>query len=223
MKGLVQNIGTTMQQMLDDINAEVEYTAKMIGRHRLSERVMAVMQKVPRHAFVPDSQQGEAYENRPLPIGYGQTISQPYIVALMADLLETRPHHRILEVGCGSGYQASVLSLLVKQVISLEIISSLADSARQRLSRLGYLNVEVINADGHLGWKRQAPYDGIIVTAAPEEVPPALIEQLVPNGHLIIPVGVHHLTQQLLDIQKSGDGTIISQALLPVSFVPLTT
>lgn len=211
-----------MQQMLDDIQAEVEYTARMIGRHRLSERVMDAIRNVPRHAFVPDSKQADAYDNRPLPIGHGQTISQPYIVAVMTDLLEPRPHHRILEIGCGSGYQAAILSLLVKQVISLEIIPSLADSARHRLERLGYLNIEVIDADGHFGWQIQAPYDGIIVTAAPEKIPQPLIDQLAPGGHLIIPVGTYHLTQQLLDIYKSKDDSIITKALLPVSFVPLT-
>lgn len=211
-----------MRQMLEDIAAEVEYTAKMIGRHRLCDSVMGAMRKVPRHAFVPEALQDEAYTNRPLPIGYGQTISQPYMVALMTDLLEPRSQHRILEIGCGSGYQAAVLSLLVTQVISLEIIPGLAESARRRLSRLGYANVEVINADGYLGWKSQAPYDGIIVTAAPEKVPQPLIDQLAPNAHLIIPVGSHPLTQQLLDIQKTKDAQVITRALLPVSFVPLT-
>lgn len=211
-----------MQQMIDDIEAEVEYTAKSIGRQRLSDRVLDAMRNVPRHAFVANDQQEEAYANRPLPIGYGQTISQPYMVALMTDLLDPRPHHRILEIGCGSGYQAAVLALLVTQVISLEIIAPLADSARLRLARLGYPNVAVIEADGHLGWEPQAPYDGIIVTAAPEEVPQPLIEQLAPNGHLIIPVGARAMPQQLLDIHRADDGSVITRTLLPVSFVPLT-
>ncbi len=211
-----------MQQMIDDIEAEVSYTAKMIGRHHLCEPVMDAMRRVPRHAFVDDAQLNDAYDNRPLPIGYGQTISQPYMVAVMTDLLQPRPHHRMLEVGCGSGYQAAVLSLLVEQVISLEIIAPLAVSARQRLARLGYSNVEVIEADGYQGWSCQAPYDGIIVTAAPETVPQPLIDQLAPNGHLIIPVGPHLLSQQLFDIHKMADGSVIRQALLPVCFVPLT-
>ncbi|MEH6825620.1 MAG: protein-L-isoaspartate(D-aspartate) O-methyltransferase [Motiliproteus sp.] len=211
-----------MQQMIADIEAEVDFTAKMIGRHRLSDRVMAAMRQVPRHVFVADSLLDDAYDNRPLPIGYGQTISQPYMVAVMTDLLEPGPNQRILEIGCGSGYQAAVLSLLVARVISLEIIASLADSARQRLARLGYPNVEVIEADGSLGWQRQAPYDGIIVTAAPDAVPQPLIDQLAPNGHLIIPVGAHPLSQQLLDIYKAADGSVIRKALLPVRFVPLT-
>ena len=211
-----------MQQMIDDIEVEVVYTAKMIGRHSLSERVMEAMRQVPRHVFVDPSQLDEAYDNCPLPIGYGQTISQPYMVAVMTDLLEPRPHHRILEIGCGSGYQAAVLSLLVKQVISLEIIAPLADSARRLLARLGYHNVEVIEADGHFGWESQAPYDGIIVTAAPEEIPPPLIDQLIPGGHLIIPVGALYMAQQLLDIHKAADGSVITKELLPVSFVPLT-
>ncbi len=211
-----------MQQMIDDIEAEVDYTAKMIGRHRLSDRVMAAMRQVPRHAFVADALLEEAYDNCPLPIGYGQTISQPYMVALMTDLLDPGPNQCILEIGCGSGYQAAVLSLLVERVISLEIIASLADSARQRLARLGYLNVEVIEADGCVGWPRQAPYDGIIVTAAPEAVPQPLIDQLAANGHLIIPVGARPLCQQLLDIYKAADGSVIHKALLPVSFVPFT-
>lgn len=210
------------QQMLDDINAEVEFTARLIGRNRLSDSVMDAMRRVPRHAFVPRSQRGEAYANRPLQIGYGQTISQPYMVALMSDLLKPRPEHSVLEIGCGSGYQAAVLSLLVKRVISLEIIPGLAKSARQRLLRLGYANVEVIEADGHLGWQAQAPYDGIIVTAAPRVIPDALIDQLAPGAHLIIPAGERLLSQQLFDFYKQSDGSVIRKTLLPVSFVPLT-
>ncbi|MEH6625395.1 MAG: protein-L-isoaspartate(D-aspartate) O-methyltransferase [Motiliproteus sp.] len=211
-----------MQQMIDDIEAEVDYTAEMIGRQRLSKRVIEAMRQVPRHAFVDSSQQEQAYENRPLPIGHGQTISQPYMVAVMTDLLETQPHHQVLEIGCGSGYQAAILSQLVEQVISLEIIPSLAKSARERLTRLGYNNVQVIEADGHAGWDSQAPYDGIIVTAAPEQIPPLLIDQLVAGGHLIIPVGRHFMGQQLLDIHKTEDGSVTSKTLLAVSFVPLT-
>jgi len=208
--------------MIEEIEMEVSYTANMIGRHALSDRVIDAMRQVPRHLFVDPGLLDEAYDNNPLPIGYGQTISQPYMVAVMTDLLEPQPHHRILEVGCGSGYQASVLSLLVKQVISLEIISPRADSARRLLKEQGYHNVQVIQADGHFGWADGAPYDGIIVTAAPKETPQPLIDQLAPGGHLIIPVGFPGIGQQLLDIHKAEDGSISTKSRLPVRFVPLT-
>ncbi|WP_432474563.1 protein-L-isoaspartate(D-aspartate) O-methyltransferase [Amphritea sp. HPY] len=211
-----------MRQMIEDIELEVRYTAEMIGRHTLSDSVIDAMRRVPRHVFVDPALLDQAYDNNPLPIGYGQTISQPYMVAVMTDLLEPQSHQKVLEVGCGSGYQAAVLSLLVKQVISLEIISPLADSARRLLKEQGYHNVQVIQADGHFGWADQAPYDGIIVTAAPEEIPQPLIDQLAPGGHLIIPVGFHGIGQQLLDIYKAKDGSVSTKKRLPVRFVPLT-
>jgi protein-L-isoaspartate(D-aspartate) O-methyltransferase len=161
-----------MYSMIREIEADVRATAHYIKRDKLDARVMDAMASVPRHEFVPVELQDEAYDNNPLLIGYGQTISQPYIVALMTDLLETRPNAIILEVGTGSGYQSAVLAELVAHVYSLEIIEPLAKSARQRLQQLGYSNVEVLCSDGYKGWPEQAPYDGIIVTAAAQEIPP---------------------------------------------------
>ena len=211
-----------MQRMLDTITAEVAYTAPMTGRAALAPRVMAAMARVPRHAFVDPDQRDQAYANHPLPIGHGQTISQPYMVALMTDLLDPRPHQRVLEVGCGSGYQAAILAQLVARVVSLEIIPALAASARARLARLGYRNIAVECADGSRGWPPEAPYHGILVAAAAPEIPPALIEQLAPGGHLIIPLGAPWHGQQLIDLHKDHHGDLTQRALLAVSFVPLT-
>ena len=157
--------------MLLEIEREVDYTRSMIGRSRLDERVMQAMKEVPRHAFVPSAAQDQAYYNGPLPIGHGQTISQPYIVALMTDLLEPRADHRILEVGTGSGYQAAVLSRLVAQVFTLEVIASLSQQARQRFDTLNYTNIRCRVGDGNAGWPEEAPFDGIIVTAAAPTIP----------------------------------------------------
>jgi protein-L-isoaspartate(D-aspartate) O-methyltransferase len=183
---------------------------------------MEVMGKVPRHEFVPDSQKPYAYENRPLPIGYGQTISQPYIVALMTDLLDITEASVVLEVGTGSGYQAAILAECVKEVYSVEIIKELGEQARDRLNRLGYNNTRVQVADGYHGWKEHAPFDGIIVTAAGSHIPPPLIEQLKPGGKMVIPVGAPFMTQQLLLVEKGEDGTTRTRQILPVAFVPLT-
>jgi protein-L-isoaspartate(D-aspartate) O-methyltransferase len=191
------------------------------GRKALDPKVLAVMAQVPRHHFVPPSRQSEAYDNRPLPIGYGQTISQPYIVALMTDLLRPQPGDRVFEVGTGSGYQAAVLARLVKEVYSVEIIEPLGKDAGQRLTRLGYANVQVKVADGYHGWPQHAPFDAIVVTAAGSHVPPPLVRQLKPGGRMVIPVGTSFLTQQLMLIEKQEDGTVVSQQILPVRFVPL--
>jgi len=177
---------------------------------------------VPRHAFLPDALRLAAYANRPLPIGHQQTISQPYIVALMTDLLDPEADGRVLEIGTGSGYQAAVLSKLVKQVYTLEVVAALAEQASERLRRLGYGNVEVRQGDGHAGWPEHAPYDGIIVTAAAPEVPPVLIEQLKPGGRLLIPVGNRYSGQELLLIEKDRHGRLRQESVLPVIFVPLT-
>ena len=177
--------------------------------------------QVPRHAFVPEALQARAYDNHPLPIGQGQTISQPYIVALMTDLLHPRPEHVVLEIGTGSGYQAAVLAGLVKQVYSVEIVESLACQARERLQRLGYANVAVRVGDGRAGWPEHGPYDGILVAAAAEDIPQALVEQLKPGGCLVIPVGLSHFGQQLRLIRKDANGSLEARNLLPVVFVPL--
>lgn len=183
-------------------------------------RVLEAMRKVARHDFVLPAYQDLAYQDHPLPIEAGQTISQPYIVALMTELLRPQKTDRVLEVGTGSGYQAAVLSGLVKQVYSIEIVEELATSARQRLRRLGYNNVEVRHGDGYAGWPEQAPFDKIIVTAAPETLPTALVAQLKPGGRLVVPVGVR-FAQELLLVEKDKEGKTRSRTVLPVSFVPM--
>nr|WP_235044673.1 protein-L-isoaspartate(D-aspartate) O-methyltransferase [Methylohalobius crimeensis] len=194
----------------------------MTGKRALDPRVKKALREVPRHLFVDPPHRHQAYKNRPLPIGYGQTISQPYIVALMTALLEPQPDHTVLEIGTGSGYQAAVLSRLVKKVYTVEIIEPLAEQARKRLRELGYANVEVRLGDGYHGWKEHAPFDGIVVTAAASHIPQPLVQQLKPGGRMIVPVGGHFLTQSLLLVEKDRGGRVITRQLLPVRFVPLT-
>jgi len=186
------------------------------------DKILQSLESVPRHEFVPEDLQSEAYGNHPLPIGYGQTISQPYIVALMTDLVQPGPDDVILEVGTGSGYQAAVLAKLVKQVYSMEIIEPLAEQAGKRLGRLGYGNVETKLGDGYFGWEEHAPYDAIIVTAAASHVPPPLIQQLKPGGRLVIPVGGRFAIQYLLLIEKNEQGQLHTRQVTAVRFVPLT-
>ncbi len=186
-------------------------------------RVLAAMRTIPRHEFVPAEERRDAYEDHPLPIGHGQTISQPYIVAKMTELVATKPEHRVLEVGTGSGYQAAVLSPLVKEVYTIEIVQPLGESARERLTRLGYKNVEVRVGDGYNGWPEKAPFDGIVVTAGAPHVPPALIEQLKPGGRMVIPLGESRYDQNLIVVHKGkGPRDIRMEAIMPVIFVPLT-
>jgi protein-L-isoaspartate(D-aspartate) O-methyltransferase len=184
-------------------------------------RVLAAMGRVPRHLFVPAALRFRAYADHPLPIGNGQTISQPYIVALMTQLAEVEPDDLVLEIGTGSGYQAAVLSEIVREVATIEIVPDLADTARTRLAVLGYKDVTVRTGDGYLGWKEKAPFDAILVTAAAPEVPPPLVEQLAPGGILVIPVGPQSQVQSLLRIEKAADGTTVTREILPVVFVPL--
>ena len=211
-----------LQRMLNDIEMEVHLTRHLIGKNSLNDRVMTAMKKVPRHEFLPPDLRYCAYDNGPAPIGSGQTISQPYIVALMSDLLETKPSDIILEIGSGSGYQAAVLSQLVQQVYSVEIIEDLATTARKRLIKLGYNNVEIRNDDGYFGWSEHAPYDGIIVTAAAPHIPQPLIDQLRTGARLVIPVGFPYSYQELIVVEKRANGEIETQMVLGVSFVPLT-
>jgi len=211
-----------LQRMLNDIEMEVHLTRHLIGKNSLNDRVMTAMKKVPRHEFLPPDLRYCAYDNGPAPIGSGQTISQPYIVALMSDLLETKPSDIILEIGSGSGYQAAVLSQLVQQVYSVEIIEDLATTARKRLNKLGYNNVEIRNDDGYFGWSEHAPYDGIIVTAAAPHIPQPLIDQLRTGARLVIPVGFPYSYQELMVVEKRANGEIETQMVLGVSFVPLT-
>lgn len=184
--------------------------------------VLQAFQQVPRHRFVPVGQLPYAYEDRPLPIGYGQTISQPYIVARMTELLEPRKAHRVLEIGTGSGYQAAILSGLVAEVYTIEIVEPLGIAARSRLSDLGYSNVNVRIGDGYYGWQERAPFDCIIVTAAADHIPPRLIEQLRPGGRMVIPIGNPFQTQRLLLVTKGNKGPrdIRIQDIMPVIFVP---
>ena len=204
---------------------EVRYYATLArdsGEEVLNEDVMQVLGTVERHEFVPARQKPFAYENRPLPIAYGQTISQPYIVAIMTELIEPDRDDIVLEVGTGSGYQAAILSKLVNHVYSIEIIEALADDARARLARLRYDNVTTRLGDGYYGWEEHAPFDAIVVTAAASHVPPPLVRQLRPGGRMIIPVGSQFMTQQLLLLEKTDDGTIITRQIATVRFVPLT-
>jgi protein-L-isoaspartate(D-aspartate) O-methyltransferase len=210
-----------IDRMLRDIQREVDFTRRLTGKDALDDRVMEAMKKVPRHLFVPEESRIVAYENGPVPIGHGQTISQPYIVALMTDLLNTQPDHVVLEVGTGSCYQSAILSHLVKQVYTIEIVEELAKQAREHLQRLGYTNVEVRAADGNFGWPEHAPFDGIIVTAAAPFIPQALIDQLKTGGRLVIPVGQPYLHQELMVVKKKENGKIDTRDILSVAFVPL--
>ncbi|MGR9000224.1 MAG: protein-L-isoaspartate(D-aspartate) O-methyltransferase [Gammaproteobacteria bacterium] len=211
-----------LQRMLNDIEMEIHLTRHLIGKNSFNDQVMAAMKKVPRHEFLPADLRYCAYDNGPAPIGSGQTISQPYIVALMSDLLNTKPSDIILEIGTGSGYQAAILSQLVQQVYSVEIIQELATEARKRLIKLGYKNVDVRNDDGYFGWPEHAPYDGIIVTAAAPHIPQPLIDQLRTGARLVIPVGLPYSYQELMVVEKKANGEIETRQVLGVAFVPLT-
>lgn len=210
------------QQMVQLIEQDVRQTSQYLDTEALDPKVLKTIGTVPRHKFVSPEHLAQAYHNNPLPIGYGQTISQPYIVAIMTDLLKLTETDKILEIGTGSGYQAAVLSELVQQVYSIEIIEPLGELAQQRFKELGYTNITTKIADGYYGWKEHAPFDAIIVTAAASHIPHALIEQLKPGGKMMIPVGSNFMTQQLLLIDKSNDGELQTRQVLPVRFVPLT-
>ncbi len=203
------------------IEDDARSTAIWSGRASFDARVLEAMARVPRHLFVPEKLRRYAYENRPLPIGFGQTISQPYIVALMTDLVEPAPGRIVLEVGTGSGYQAALLADLGMRVYTMEIIEPLAEAAKARLEKLGYGNVTTRWGDGYDGWPEQAPFDAIIVTAAASHIPPPLLAQLKPGGRMVIPVGGRFLTQQLVVVEKDADGRIRTRQILPVRFVPL--
>jgi protein-L-isoaspartate(D-aspartate) O-methyltransferase len=187
-----------------------------------SEAVLEAMRQVPRHLFVSPDLERVAYADRPLPIGYGQTISQPYIVALMTEALQLKAGARVLEIGTGSGYQAAVLSELTPRVFTMEIIHALGDEAGQRLRRLGYSTVRVRVGDGYFGWQEEAPFDGIIVTCAAGHIPPPLVQQLRPGGRMVIPLGGTHEVQRLMVVTKDDRGTVQTEELLPVLFVPMT-
>jgi protein-L-isoaspartate(D-aspartate) O-methyltransferase len=210
------------ETLLKEIEAMARDTGAETGRAIFSARVMAAIAKVPRHRFVPATYGALAYANRPLPIGHGQTISQPYIVALMTELLDAKRGDAVLEIGTGSGYQAAVLAELVQQVYSIEIIEPVGKQAAALLQQLGYKNIATRIGDGYNGWPERAPFDAIIVTAAAAQIPPALVAQLKPGGRMVIPVGAEGEVQFLHVMVKQADGSISTQRSLPVRFVPLT-
>ena len=210
------------EAMLQRIASEALATAGYTGRKGFSAPLMAALSRVPRHRFVPASQAARAYINSALAIGHGQTISQPYIVALMTEVLDLEPDAVVLEIGTGSGYQTAVLAELAGYAYSIEVIPELATEASERLIRLGYRNVEVRTGDGYGGWPEHAPYDAILVAAAVPEVPPALIEQLKPGGRLVLPLGAPRAGQMLTLVEKTAAGRAHRRPILPVAFVPFT-
>ncbi|MDY0188463.1 MAG: protein-L-isoaspartate(D-aspartate) O-methyltransferase [Syntrophus sp. (in: bacteria)] len=210
------------KKMVREVMADAALTALYVGSSAISPSVIKAMEKVERHRFVPSGLVPLAYLNRPLPIGHGQTISQPYIVALMTDLMKVKPGDRVLEIGTGSGYQAAILAELAGSVYSIEIIEALGREAATRLKALGFRNVKAKVGDGYYGWPEAAPFDSIMVTAAASHVPPPLVRQLKRGGRMVIPMGTQFLTQSLMLVEKKQDGSIISRQILPVRFVPLT-
>ena len=210
------------KRMLDEIVQQTRETRLETGRATLSERVMAAMGKVPRQRFVSEKDERRAYDNRPLSIGSGQTISQPFIVALMTDLMEIKPGDKVLEIGTGSGYQAAILSELAGTVYTIEIVETLGKLAAQRFESYGYRNIVAKIDDGYKGWPEHAPFDSIMVTAAARQVPQPLIDQLKPGARLVIPVGAQSGVQTLYVIEKRADGSTTRRAVLAVQFVPLT-
>mgnify|MGYP000846881653 FL=1 len=217
----VEDYESEHRRLLEQVIAETRGTADLTGCAKLSEPVLRALAAVPRHRFVPPAQLAWAYADSPLPIGCGQTISQPFIVALMTELLALDTRSVVLEVGTGSGYQTAMLASLARRVYSVERIPALAEAAERRLGELGIANVEIRIADGYRGWEEKAPFDAIIVTAAAAEVPPALVRQLKPGGRLAIPVGPQHRSQDLRVICKDESGVSHSRSVLPVVFVPL--
>ena len=207
--------------MVRQIESIQDSIGQVVGRSRIGDAVLEIMRQVPRHLFVPEALQAQAYADRPLPIGHGQTISQPYIVALMTDVLALTGDEAILEVGTGSGYQAAILGRLARRVFTIEIVTPLAETAAERLARFGFDNVTVRQGDGYGGWPEQAPFDAIVVTAAASHVPPPLIEQIKVGGRMAIPIGNPFMTQELMLVTKNADGTVLTRHLLPVRFVPL--
>jgi protein-L-isoaspartate(D-aspartate) O-methyltransferase len=216
-----QDFAAERERLLADIDATYADTVRSTGLSAMSPTVRAALGKVERHRLVPPEQRALAYRNHPLPIGLGQTISQPYIVALSTDLLALKPQDVVLEVGTGSGYQAAVLAEIASRVYSIEIIESLGKEAEAKLKDLGYRNIEIRIGDGYRGWPEKAPFDAIVVTAAAPQVPEALVAQLKPGGRMVIPVGAFPDAQELLLLVKHADGRLERRNVLPVRFVPL--
>jgi len=217
---VTQPIELLRQHLMAEVVAETVFITPRLGKSSLDARIIDVMTKIPRHEFVPAEIQPYAYLNRPLPVGHGKTISQPFIIAIMTDLLEPKKEDVVLEVGTGVGYQAAILAELVKQVYSVELIEALGVEARLRLKRMGYANIEVKIGNGYYGRPERAPFDKIIVTASPELIPPPLIAQLKPGGRMVIPAGFRE-QQQLLLVEKAENGKLLTREILPVRFSEL--
>jgi len=209
-----------LREQQDYVQRREEMVKSQIEKRGVEDpATLAALRKTPRHLFVPANSINNAYDDRPLPIGYGQTISQPYIVAFMTEIIKPQSNHRILEIGTGSGYQAAVLAEIVKEVYTIELVDSLGSQALNRLTKLNYKNVTVKTGDGYHGWKDKSPFDAIVVTAAAEHIPPPLIEQLKEGGRMIIPVGSPFMVQQLMLVEKKN-GKARTTSLMPVRFVP---
>ena len=219
---LPQETQVLRDQMVAQIQAYVGLTPAWVIGDGFDPAVLEAIRRTPRHAFVPASVRDEAYRDQPVPIGFGQTISQPFIVALMTDLLEVDRRDTVLEIGTGSGYHAAILAQVAGEVYSIEIVPALGERAGDTLRALGYPNVKTWVGDGYYGWPEHAPFDGIVVTAAASHIPPPLVEQLAPGGRMVIPIGAAFATQQLMLVEKRLDGTLTTRQLLPVRFVPLT-
>lgn len=215
------NFAEARDRLIEEIRLEARETVGFLGRDTLDPRVLDAIRKVPREAFVTPDKRDLAYINRPLPIGHGQTISQPFIVAAMTDMLALRPSARVLEIGTGCGYQTAILAELAERVFTIEVVAPLARGAQERLEELGYANIEYRIGDGGLGWPEEAPFDAIIVTAAAPTRPDTLIDQLAPGGRMAVPVGRAGFTQTLTLIEKDADGRVTETPGLPVAFVPL--
>lgn len=211
------------EALVAEIELTVRETCEHLGKARLDPRVFSAVRAVPRHAFVPDALRDRAYRNRPLAIGHGQTISQPYIVAVMTDMLNLTPDSRVLEIGTGSGYQTAILAELAGRVFTIETVAALSERAQAVLAVLGYRNVHFRIGDGNAGWPEHAPFDAIMVTAAAPAMPPALVEQLPPDGRMALPLGARDGPQSLIRVDKGDAGQIAKTEILPVAFVPLVT
>jgi protein-L-isoaspartate(D-aspartate) O-methyltransferase len=206
----------------NEVARQIAFLGDELGFERLSAPVSQALKDVPREEFVPQKQRPYAYENRPLPIGYAQTISQPLIVAIMSEMLAIEPGHKVFELGTGSGYQAAVLDQLGAEVYSVEIVPELGERARKTLDRTGHRGVKTRVGDGYFGWEEAAPFDAIIVTAASDHIPPPLIRQIKPGGRMLIPVGGRYLTQKLVLVSRDSEGRVSTREVIPVTFVPLT-